>query len=102
MAEGSRLPIFAYSFFYYLDEAEIEIAQEIVDGIIDSTIELDKNPLIGQKEQFLLERSREFRYLIHRNYKIIYWINEKKKRIKIANIFDCGQNPIKMDETERK
>lgn len=32
------------------------------------------------------------------NYKIIYWVNTRKQRIEIATIFDCRQNPAKIEE----
>ncbi len=54
--------------------------------------------MIGGKKDLLLLRPQEFRYLVCKNYKIIYWINVQKNRIEIANIFDCRQNPKKMNE----
>ena len=30
---------------------------------------------IGQKEELLKERVEKFRYLVVKNYKVIYWIN---------------------------
>lgn len=56
----------------------------MVDGIIDETIGLEKNPYIGQVEPTLAKRPQEFRYLIHQSYKIIYWINEKKKKTELT------------------
>ena len=83
---------------FYESEAGTRIAQKLINGIVDKTIGLSKSPLIGQKEQLLGDRSQEFRYLIYKSYKIIYWINKENKRIEIANIFDCRQNPEKMKE----
>jgi len=86
-------------FNYYKLKASLNIAQNLVNGIVDLTIDLDKNPQIGQKELLLKDRLQEFRYLIYKNYKIIYWINENKQRIEIVNIFDCRQNPDKIINT---
>jgi len=72
----------------------------LVNGIVDTTIDLNKNPQIGQIEVLLKDRFQEFRYLIYKNYKIIYWINENKNRIEIVNVFDCRQNPIMIERTE--
>lgn len=47
-----------------------------------------------------MERPQEFRYLIATNYKIIYYINDEKQRIVIANVFDTRQNPDKIQETK--
>jgi len=38
-------------------------------------------------------RYREYRSLIYKNYKIIYWINTAKNRIDIIDVFDARQNP---------
>lgn len=81
---------------YYSVKASKEIALNLIDGIVDLTIDLNKNPEIGQLEILLSERTEDFRYLIYKNYKIIYWINKTKHRIDISNVFDCRQNPNKI------
>ena len=59
-----------YSF--YEVNASISVAQKLVNGILDKTIKLSKNPYIGQKEILLAKRKQEFRYLVFKKYKIIY------------------------------
>ena len=85
-------------FYFYKKEAGFRIAQKLVNGIIDKTIDLGKNPNIGQKEALLAGFSQEFRYLVFKNYKVIYWINTTKHRVEIANVFDCRQDPSRMNE----
>ncbi len=85
---------------YHKQKAGIRVAQKIIIGIIDQTATLGKNPQMGQREELLLERTQEFRYLVYTNYKIIYWVNIKKRRVEIANVFDVRQNPIKLLETK--
>ena len=85
-------------FFYYSEKASLRAAQQLTDELIDRSLELATNPLIGQKEILLKDRIQEFRYLVYKNYKIIYWVNTKKQRIEIVNLFDCRQNPQKMNE----
>lgn len=85
---------------YYRTKIGLTVASNLINGIIDSTSDLEKSPFIGQVEPELKERPQEFRYLIFKNYKIIYWINENNKTVEIANVFDCRQNPIKMNETK--
>jgi len=85
---------------YYESKAGIQIARKLISDIIDKTIELDKNPHIGQKEELLSSHPQNFRYLVFKNYKIIYWINQNKNRIDIVNIFDTRQNPLKMKNLE--
>ena len=85
-------------FSYYVEKASKKIAHRLVDGIIDRSIELSTNPLIGQKEILLSDRIQEFRYLVYKNYKIIYWVNEADQRVEIVNLIDCRQNPLKIED----
>lgn len=87
-------------FSYYKTRAGVHVTRKLVNGIVDTTINLHKSPYIGQKEKLLANRPQEFRYLVYKSYKIIYWIDAPRKRIEIANIFDCRQNPVKMSEVE--
>lgn len=86
-------------FYYYKLKAGTKIARKNIIGIIDATIDLDKNPQIGQMEELLKDRPQEFRYLLYSNYKIVYWHNKEKNRIVIANVFDTRQNPDKLQQT---
>ena len=86
-------------FNYYKLKASHKIAQKLINGIVDKTIDLGKNPQIGQIEKLLIARNQEFRYLVYKNYKVIYWINKQYNRVEIVNIFDCRKNPEKIDET---
>ncbi|MCH4824671.1 type II toxin-antitoxin system RelE/ParE family toxin [Gramella lutea] len=86
-------------FHYYKYKASKRVAAKLINGIIDTTIDLEKTPGIGQKEFLLKAREQDFRYLVFKNYKIIYWINKKQNRIEIANVFDTRQNPEKIAQT---
>jgi plasmid stabilization system protein ParE len=81
-------------FDYYKMNAGIEVARKIVGSIIDATINLETQPRLGQPEELLKDKGLEYRYLVQGNYKIIYWIEEPF--VKIATVFDCRQNPVKM------
>ena len=96
LAEDKLFDIFTF----YKQKASEKVATKIINEIVDATIDLDKNPKIGQIEQFLIDRKEEFRNLVSSNYKIIYYINTEAKRIIIANIFDARQNPEKLNETK--
>lgn len=85
---------------YYLIKASKRVAENLVNGIVDSTIGIEKQPAIGQVETSLKHREQEFRYLLFKNYKIVYWINYDFRRIEIANVFDTRQDPDKINETE--
>ncbi len=85
---------------YYKIKAGKRIAKKIVNGIVDTTVGLGKQPEIGQVEISLAHRKIEYRYLIYTNYKIVYWINVPSIRVEIANIFDTRQEPTKIYDTE--
>ena len=86
---------------YYKLKANIKVAKKLVDGIIDKTDILIKSPKIGQNEPLLSDRKVEYRYLVFKNYKIIYWIYSENNSIEISNVFDTRQNPIKMRLEEK-
>ena len=83
---------------YYSKKASEKVALRLVDGIIAKSLELERNPLIGQKEFLLADRPQEFRYLVFKNFKIIYFVNRTKQRIDVVNLIDCRQNPETVNE----
>ena len=83
-------------FDYYKSKASNKIALNLVQGILNKGNSLSFQIKIGQQEELLLDRKEEFRYLIYKNYKIIYWFNKDKNRIEITDVFDERQNPIKL------
>tara|TARA_R100001369_G_scaffold91352_1_gene132409 strand:- start:2365 stop:2682 length:318 start_codon:yes stop_codon:yes gene_type:complete len=85
---------------YYREKAGTRIAKNLVNGIYNETLKLTKQPKIGQLEDLLKDREQEFRYLVYKNYKVIYWINIKENRIEINDVFDTRQNPIKIERTK--
>lgn len=80
-------------FNFYKSSANKLIALKIINRIIDKSLLLENFPLCGQKEDLLNSSSKDFRYLVSKNFKIIYWINHNKQRIEIVNVFDARQNP---------
>ena len=81
-------------FFYYKENSSLRAARNLVQKIIDRTIQLESNPESGQVEPLLKGRKLKYRYIVEGNYKIIYWIDSYF--VSIASIFDCRQNPGKM------
>ncbi len=81
-------------FEYYKYKASIRVARKLVKGLVKSTLKLQESPQIGRKEELLIDRKFEYRFLVVGNYKIIYWIEDNY--IKIATVFDCRQNPQKI------
>ncbi|WP_339708857.1 type II toxin-antitoxin system RelE/ParE family toxin [uncultured Kriegella sp.] len=62
-----------------LKSKSVKVARKLVGSIVDRTITPENQLHIGQKEELLSDRPQKFRYLVFKNYKIIYWINEPKK-----------------------
>lgn len=85
---------------YYEKEASSKIAMQIVTGIIRETDKLIKASFIGQEEELLKDRKNQYRYLVSKNYKIIYWVDEQNGFIKITDVFDTRQNPPKLKRTK--
>ena len=71
-----------------------QVAEKMIADIIESAFPLIKQPSIGQKEPLLNTHPLEYRYLISGNYKLIYRFD--KTSVYIALVFDCRQNPVKM------
>ena len=83
-------------FDYYKEEASLNVARNLVLGITKEAAKLKKHSTIGQEEELLDKDSRDFRYLVFKSYKIIYWVNLEKNRIEVFDVFDTRQNPIKI------
>jgi len=87
-------------FNYYKEKASLKIARKLVLELTHEVIKLQSQPYTGQKEELLIDKVQELRYLVHRNYKIIYWVNMQKNRIEITDVFDTRQNPMKIDRNK--
>jgi toxin ParE1/3/4 len=83
-------------FKYYQERAGSRIARRLVLGITNEVLKLRNQPEIGQREELLIDREQEFRYLICENYKVIYLVNSPENRIEITDVFDTRQNPVKI------
>lgn len=51
---------------------------------------------MGQVEDYPIVAGRGFRYLVEKDYKIVYKIYLEEKTILIATVFDTRQNPTKL------
>ncbi len=86
---------------YYKNKAGTKTAKKLIKGIITSPNKLLKTPYIGQEEPALAHREIKYRYLVHKNYKLIYSVDESNGYIKIADVFDTRQNPVKMQRSKQ-
>lgn len=81
---------------YYKKRTSKGIAKKLITAIYNETLDLPMQPKKGQIEELLVDRPQEFRYLVCKNYKITYWINDAKQQVEIFDVFDTRQNPIKI------
>ncbi len=84
-------------FEYYKLNTTLKAARKLVKEIVATTLLLQNRPKIGRKEELLQNRKIEYRFLVVRNYKIIYWTEDNY--IKIATVFDTRQDPGKIEKT---
>jgi toxin ParE1/3/4 len=85
---------------YYKEVAGENIARKIKTNIFSSTRRLVKHTHSGQIEKTLEKLEEGHRYLVVGNFKIVY--KEVKERILITDVFDMRQDPIKINNPERK
>ena len=83
-------------FEYYTEKASLKVAKNILKNILAEPERLFKNLELFQIEELLLDRKNVYRYIVCGNFKIIYSIDKELKLIKIADVFDTRQNPIKI------
>lgn len=87
-------------FEFYREKASETVANKLVRSIIKEPDRLIKEPFLGQKEDLLKNREIAYRYLIFKNYKIIYSVDRVNGWIKIADVFDTRQNPAKIKRSK--
>ena len=87
-------------FQYYKEKAGYSVAQKIKSNIFQSTKQLIKHPTSGQIELTLENLCEGHRYLVEGNYKIIY--KRVNQGILITDIFDTRQDPVKINDKNRK
>ena len=79
---------------FYKNEASEETAQKLTKLIVQTTIQLETNPQIGTKEPLLEDYEFEYRFLVKKNYKIIYRLDNNI--VRVISVFDTRQNPNKI------
>ncbi|MDP2112668.1 MAG: type II toxin-antitoxin system RelE/ParE family toxin [Bacteroidota bacterium] len=85
---------------YYRDVADIIVAKRIKSEILAATKLLIKHSNSGQVEELLKQLEEGHRYLVIGHHKIIY--KHVEEGILITDVFDTRQNPIKINNPERK
>ena len=81
---------------YYVQNAGVSVGKKLLLEIIAAPDFLISNPEAGQIELSLEHFELEYRFIVHRNYKIIYSADFKNQTIQIADVFDSRQDPSKL------
>jgi len=84
-------------FDYYNENASLRVAEKLVEGIVDESFKLERQPEIGQEEALLTGYDFTYRYIIYKSYKIVYMIDFNRNTVEIHDVFDTRQNPIKIN-----
>jgi plasmid stabilization system protein ParE len=84
-------------FEYYKKEAGLKVAKQLITKLIKDSNKLINSPQLGPEEELLVHREIQYRYLIVKNYKLIYSVDIERGLVKIADVFDTRQNPQKID-----
>lgn len=78
---------------YIADElVNVQAALDLVDGFERIIGQLKSFPYLGTEYEPTVELEVKFFYRMVNNYKMLYWIDEKKKVIYISYIFHSRQN----------
>jgi addiction module RelE/StbE family toxin len=81
--------------YHYHAEYNEVYAVELYNQIIEEAEQLQYFPQMAQKEPLLKDYLEEYRSLVVRNnYKLVYFV--ENKTVNIVAVFDCRQNPQKM------
>ena len=83
-------------FEYHKTIASVKTARKLVKNIVVDTNLLQNNPELGRIEELLVHRENHYRFIVVKNYKVIYWI--KDNLIHVATVFDTRQNPEKLNQ----
>jgi toxin ParE1/3/4 len=73
-----------------------KVADKIANDIVDKILLLEQTLSMGQPEKMLAHLKKDTWYLVSGNYKIVYLIDENIATI--ATVFDCRQNPEKLEK----
>lgn len=80
-------------YFYYERDRGTRIAKRLVSNLIEAPNKLIYSPYIGREEDFIKHTKTKYRFLLHKDFKIIYTVDEDNNYIKIVDIFHTRQDP---------
>ena len=85
--------------FYFKEKTNRKVADKIITEIVFATKQLNDFPNSGVEEESLKRLNQNHKYLVNKNYKIIY--KPIKEGVLITDVFDTRQNPTKINNPNR-
>ncbi|MFD2201825.1 type II toxin-antitoxin system RelE/ParE family toxin [Shivajiella indica] len=82
---------------YYFFKASPKVAKNLIRSILSAPDKLKNNIHLGPVEENLKHSGKEYRYIVHKNYKVIYRVEEQDYLIMILDVFDCRLDPQKIN-----
>lgn len=71
-----------------------QVMERFYEQISKCEILLAANPYMGSLEPLLAARQTSYRSLvIHKHYKLIYWVDEKKEILYVSDLWDTRKEP---------
>jgi plasmid stabilization system protein ParE len=77
----------------FLAEKSATAAQRITEGILNRIRQIETFPESGARQETIRTTGKIYRYLVERDYKIIYSHQDEAQVAYIETIFDTRQNP---------
>ena len=87
---------------YLLEHASYEVANKVLNGLLDSIESLSRLPNSHPKELDICSEQIIYRRLLKWSYKIIYTVKDKKVQVIVVDIRHTSENPQKIIDRFKK
>ena len=77
----------------FIAEKSQQAAQRIINDMLARTKQLESFPESGASQETVKSKSKEYRYLVEGNYKIIYSYQPEVQAVYVEIIFDTRYDP---------
>ncbi len=85
-------------FDYLLDSSSENVALKVSIGIADTIEKLEKMPTGNPIQHNISSEKRTFRFIKKWKYKIIYYVDEDAKIVKVVAVRHSSQHPDKLKD----
>jgi addiction module RelE/StbE family toxin len=82
--------------YEFLAQQSYPAAQRIIEELLQRAKQLELLPESGVKQEFIKGKSKEYRYLVAGNYKVVYTFNKQQSVAYVVTVFDTRLNPEKL------